>query len=268
MTALRLVGFVLLCSWLPSASAIELFRGDTRPPSEIFNIGFAGIGTNADPLAHIAGTSCFNPHAPASQRTAYVATTLSSADAMYYGDYIYRITPDANAGEDTATFDAPAALAHIDENPDQYRLPLRQQATAHRLRTFHSTQGQHIARRIPPEWIQSADVYEYDMATASSRFVMRVFNPDYRAPANSGSRTRFSAPMVAAMGGDPPEIFVTAAAPNGTSVSACMATTGSCGRNAPQSILRQSQRPPLACQSEQALLPGDPYYQVLDIILD
>ena len=133
---------------------------------------------------------------PASERSAYVAMSVTSADAIYYGNYIYRITPDADAGDDTATFDVEAALGHIDENSAQYGLGLRQKSTAHRLRTFHATRGQHISRRIPSEWIQSVDVYEYDIATATSRFVMRLFNPDIAhlrtAAAARGFRRRWS----------------------------------------------------------------------------
>ncbi|HFT1740737.1 TPA: RHS repeat-associated core domain-containing protein, partial [Vibrio vulnificus] len=83
----------------------KLYRGDSRPPEEIFKNGFIALGGNADPTAHLSFRG----------DSAFIATTKAKSQAATYSfgrseqrreaGYLYKIK---GLGMDTKTFDVEA----------------------------------------------------------------------------------------------------------------------------------------------------------------
>ena len=253
-------------------AAHDLFRGDDRPPETIFRDGFQGPGTNLNVFDHLSGDSCFSPHAPASQRSAYVALTDVYENALRYGRYVYRIAPDADAMDHGVAVDAMAGLRDLHDNSAAYGLSLMQRWWAFRAQSFRPTQGSYVAMDIPGWLIESAEEYEFDPQTQTHSLVRTVDNPLFRAPARTGTRTRFSVGTIAATRDPmPPAILTVAVAPNGTAATACQlppVNTG-CGGSA-QSFAHPAPRQGTngwQCAVEPALAPNSPFHQAVQLLL-
>ncbi|CAE6962161.1 NAD+ ADP-ribosyltransferase activity [Vibrio sp. B1FIG11] len=106
----NLLYFVLLITVSPVSSAITLYRGDTRPPEEIFQNGFQSLGSSTDLIRHISGASC---HAGTANSN-YVSTSASSVSAYDFASegasaegheffYIYEIESDSSYIDVVAT---------------------------------------------------------------------------------------------------------------------------------------------------------------------
>lgn len=248
-----------------------LFRGDSRAPETIFANGFRGAGSNFNVFDHISGKSCFSPNSPPAERSAYVSLYEHYDVAEQYGDFVYRIVPDADALDHEAAFEATTGLRDLQDNADTYMLDLRQRSTAMSLQSFHATAGTYIAMNIPAHWIQSADEYHYDPSTMTSTLVRSVLNPGFRAPTRAGTRSKFSNPMVAGtrMLAPPPTVTY-ATARNGTTATACQLPPGSggCGGSAQS---RSSLSPRQAandwqCVVEPTLGPGSLFNQAVQLL--
>jgi hypothetical protein len=241
------------------ASAWDLlYRGDSREPDIIFREGFQAAGTNRNVLAHISGDSCWL--GDGTLRSAYVATTQIEADARQYGasvyaqrSYVYHIVPDADAPDDTAMFDAREGLRALGAPQNPHGLDFRVLTTIWRLTQFHATQGQHFAERIPAEWIQSVDVYERDANTGELGFLRNYLNPHFVGPLHVGSRDAFTPTMVAALA---PVETIAMAGSGGNATTACLGGCASSARSLEQ------------CSIEEVFEPGNPFQQLMDVILD
>ena len=270
----RSIAFVAMLL-LPAAHALAVnvvFRGDDRAPEAIFTDGFHGPGSNFNVFDHISGESCFSPHAAAARRSAYVGLTEDYSAAQHYGDYVYRIVPDAAALDHEAVHHVVSGLRDLRDNADAYMLDLRQRSTASSLQDFHASVSTYMAMNIPGHWIQSVDQYRYDPDTGTSILVRSVNNPGFRAPARAGTRTIFSGPMVAGTRMlAPPSSITYAVARNGTTATACLLppANGGCGDSAQS---RSSLSPRQAannwqCAVEPTLGPGSRFNQAVQLLL-
>ena len=130
----------LLLAAMPALAVDVLFRGDSRPPEDLFYDGFQGAGGNANVLEHLSGWSCLMYTTPA-QRSSYVSLSESETDARLYGRFVYRVVPDADAPDGTAVIEAMSGLRDMDANAEAYGLDLRQRPTATSLQSFFATPG-------------------------------------------------------------------------------------------------------------------------------
>lgn len=262
----------LYLAMTPALAVDVLYRGDDRPPETIFRDGFQARGTNFNAFDHLSGRSC-SPHTQASQRSAYVALTASHDNAMWFGRYVYRVVPDADAMDHGMAVDATAGLRDLYDNGAPYGLDLRQRTIARRLQSFWATAEQYIAMDIPGWQIRSAEEYRIDPATRIRTLVRRVDNPAFRAPARTGTRTRFSVATIAAIRDlTPPPTLTYAVARNGTTATACQLPPddgGACGGSA-QSRTSTSPRESAddwQCVVEPALEANSPFNQAVQLLL-
>lgn len=260
----------LLLAAMPALAVDVLFRGDSRPPEDLFYDGFQGAGGNANVLEHLSGWSCLMYTTPA-QRSSYVSLSESETDARLYGRFVYRVVPDADAPDGTAVIEAMSGLRDMDANAEAYGLDLRQRSTATSLQSFFATPGQHIAMRIPNHWIQSVDEFRYDAETGERILVRFVTNPTFVAPARRGTRARFTDAMIAGTrAATPPPTMSYVVARNGVTATACQVpqNESGCG-GGPQS--RTSTPRQVAdewqCAVEPMLGPGSRFNQALQLIL-
>ena len=247
-----------------AAAADLLFRGDSRPPEQIFAEGFTGAGANRNVLEHLAGRSCFDATSQQA-RSAFVSMTSRADDATWYGTYVYRITPDSTAIGATATYDAVASLRHMSTFWQHHRLNILQRSTIDSALRLPATDGQHVAERIPREWIQSVDIYEYDpdhglVLSRNER------NPHYREPDTIGTQPAFSPDLIAIIQGvAPPTRMQYMTGPNGTEVAACMVpSTSNCSAAQPQRFAGN----PLQCATWPGVLPDSLFWQATMLLLD
>ena len=274
ITSFRSVALVatLLFAAMPALAVDVLHRGDDRPPETIFRDGFQGWGTNMNAFDHLSGRSCFSRHSPAAQRSAYVALTSNHDDAMRYGRYVYRVVPDGDAMDHGASVDATAGLRDLHDNGEAYGLNLRQRSIARRLQSFWATPGQYVAMDIPGWQIQSAEEYRFDYTTQIHTLVRTVVNPAFRAPARTGTRTRFSVATIAATRDlSPPPTLTVSVAPNGTTATACQLPPddAGCGDSA-QSFASNASRQGTngwQCVVEPALAADSPFNQAVQLLL-
>ena len=265
-----LFAFCLLLATTQAAAVDLLFRGDSREPDTIFREGFQAAGTNRNVLAHISGDSCWL--GDGAQRSAYVATTAIAADARPYGAnvfapraYVYRIVPDADAPDDLATFDARAGLHEVAGPHNHYGLDFRVLTTIWRLTQFHATHGQYIAERVPSEWIHSVDIYERDPNTGELLYLRNELNPSFVRPLRVGSRDMFTATMVAALA---PVETIAVGGSGDNATTACLGGCASSARSLPATGSLVATHALDQCSIEDVFEPGNPFQQLVDMILD
>lgn len=252
------------CMAVPS-HAITLYRGDDRPPDVVFREGFVPQGTNESPLDHISGRSCLGGRWPTELRSAYVALSEHVDDTVAYGTNVYHVTPDLMAPDSTATFDVVSSLRFLSAHREMYALTLNQTSAIERLATFSGNHGQHMSRRIPPEWILAADIYEWDDAAGRPRLVRTEWNTGYRAPAHIGSESSFTAAMIAALRRPPPQL-IHVRTPGGDTVPVCLTFAETCAAAAKRRGVG-TQQAPLQCEVEPLNGPSTPYGQALQLLL-
>ena len=191
-------------------------------------------------------------------------------DARFYGRFVYRIVPDADAQDGNAVVAAVSGLRDMEANADAYGLDLRQRSTITTLLQFFATPGQHITMHAPNHWIESVDEYTFDPVTGNRVLVRSVTNPMFQAPARRGTRTRFTDAMITGTRASrPPPIISFAVAPNGTAATACQTPPSNSGCNA-QSRTSTSPRQGAnewRCAVEPMLGPGSRFNQALQLIL-
>jgi hypothetical protein len=263
---------MLVVAALPShAHAIVLFRGDSRPPQTVFAQGFSGPGANTDPLLHLTGAHCLATNGAAEWTSAYISLTERDADLARFGTYVYNIVPDFDAPLETRTYEVASGLRNLQTGSQLYGLSLYHMDLVANLLVQPMVLGQHLARRVAPESIQSVDIYEYDAARNEAVFVRSEVNPRYRAPARADSRPIFSAEMVGGIrsGGHPSQIRAVASA-HGIEQSVCLLPSPACFDRAPHLATPQATGlfPAPTCVVRPALPPNGLFRQTLQIILD
>ena len=266
-TAILIAAIGLSYATAVVAQPLMLYRGSPRPPSEVFARGFISSGTNDNPVDHISGLSCLDPTVPSTQRSAYVALTDNVNDALLHDDYVYIITPDATAADGTATFDAEAGLRHLSTQWQVAGLNLRQQSAIDTLAVHEVTHGQHLSRRIPPEWIWRVAIYRRNAVTGAPELVRTEGNPNYAEPDAIGSRQMFSNDMIRAIQGtSPPPQFTYATAGNGTTASVCMASQRACDPAPPIGRIANSSAP-LQCARDALVSPASRFGNALQVLM-
>ena len=265
-TPCRMLVLLLSCALSAPVCAITLYRGDDRPPGQVFFEGLLPEGTNANPLEHLSGENCNAPHLPRELRSGYVALTRFESNAVFHGNYVYHVTPDLLAPASTATFDVSIALAFLFDRRHMYGLDLRQSSVVESLVRFYDGHGVHISRRIPGEWIRAVDIYEWDETLGRPTLVGTERNPRYRAPQDIGSQSMFVAEMITAISQPPPPVEVIyMRTPGGREMPVCLVQSQNCSE--PSGPMRLGATP-MQCASKSLVSPGSAFGQALQILLD
>lgn len=194
----------LLAPSLAHAVPIVLYRGDSRPYSEIFANGFQPAGLRANPLYHISGDSCFGG-LPTERRSNWISLSRSQATAQRYARFVYEIAVGDGVAE--PVFDLTESLGHIAREGRNHGLVPLVQGAAAVFQQLSSRGEELITRYVPANRIIRVHEYDRNALTGSPVLIRTVENIHYLEPPVSSIATRFTDEILAAIRVERPPLY-------------------------------------------------------------